>query len=160
MPHVDVIVVTRGGGSIEDLWQFNDETLARAIAAQRVDMANDSLARALKEQLGDSRQRLAALLASVRQHRPDQQVAIGRQRLDSTQQRLLGSVRQRLAERRLRLQRATDMLRLLAPQTVLERGFSITTLEDGSLVDSVADVRQGTKILTRLSDGTLRSKVS
>lgn len=32
-PHVDVIILARGGGSVEDLLPFSDETLCRAIAA-------------------------------------------------------------------------------------------------------------------------------
>lgn len=31
LPKIDLIVIARGGGSIEDLWPFNDEKLARAI---------------------------------------------------------------------------------------------------------------------------------
>lgn len=36
IPGVDVIIVGRGGGSIEDMWCFNDERLARTIAASPV----------------------------------------------------------------------------------------------------------------------------
>jgi len=36
VPRPDIIIVARGGGSVEDLWAFNDETLARTVAASDI----------------------------------------------------------------------------------------------------------------------------
>jgi exodeoxyribonuclease VII large subunit len=36
VPRPDIIIVARGGGSVEDLWAFNDEALARTVAASAI----------------------------------------------------------------------------------------------------------------------------
>jgi exodeoxyribonuclease VII large subunit len=45
------------------------------------------------------------------------------------------------------------------PDKILQRGFSITTLENGDLLKSTASARPGIKLITRLADGSVISAV-
>ena len=51
-----------------------------------------------------------------------------------------------------------EKLRLVDPQTILKRGYSLTML-NGKIVKSVLQVKEGDLIATRLSDGTVESTV-
>jgi len=52
-----------------------------------------------------------------------------------------------------------DKLRLVDPQNILKRGYSLTLL-DGKLVKSVSQIKEGAQLETRLSDGTVESMVN
>ena len=73
--------------------------------------------------------------------------------------RLTRGMRARLATAVQKLEAGAAGLRVVSPQAVLERGFSITTDKEGRIVRSIKDVKRGDVIATRVADGSIDSTV-
>ena len=96
----------------------------------------------------------------MRQHRPDQVLALHRQKISSVANALTDRFQQRLRREKDRLTRIGDMLRLLSPEQTIARGYTITTAADGAVVRSAADAKSGSELHTRFRDGKVISVVS
>jgi exodeoxyribonuclease VII large subunit len=80
--------------------------------------------------------------------------------LEQAASRLREQARHRLRELEQRVQSLQDRLRLLGPEQVLARGYSITMKAGtGAVVRSAAEVRRGDVLKTRVKDGELKSRV-
>lgn len=243
---IDVILLTRGGGSLEDLWCFNDEALARAIhasalpvvsavghevdftiadfvadvraptpsaaaellsphqdawrqrlqglagrlaflwqqrltnlrqqvlrlgkrlqhpgrrlqeQAQRLDELELRLRRAMQHQLQHQRSRVTLLRQRVATHAPDRQLALLRQTLDSYDQRLQRALHNHLRNQRNRLEARAHALHTVSPLATLGRGYSITTMPDGSILRTCGQAVPGATIRTHLARGSIDSIV-
>jgi exodeoxyribonuclease VII large subunit len=128
-------------------------------AAQRLDTADQTLTRAATAQMSDLRQRVASAEAGLRHHRPDQQLALLRQRLSAISARLAERASRQIQRHRERTGRIAEMLRLLSPKSTLKRGYSLTTNPAGVLLRSVTDVAEGATVLTEFADGKVESVV-
>ena len=114
----DVILLTRGGGSLEDLWAFNDEQLARAIAASDTPVVS-AVGHETDFSLSDFAADLRAPTPSVAAELlvPDRQDLDTRlrrlaQRLGQLQAHALGQAMQRADRAALRLQAHSPQARL------------------------------------------------
>ena len=70
------------------------------------------------------------------------------------------AARTALARHEERLAGITGRLRALDPERVLARGWSITRLDDGRLLRSVAEASPGDRLATQVADGTVASTVA
>jgi exodeoxyribonuclease VII large subunit len=223
---LDLILVTRGGGSLEDLWAFNEEIVARAIFESAIpiisavgheidftisDFTADMRAAtpsaaaeiitegvfASRQLVGNLLQRMARmhprrqlnerlqrlddlqtglirqatqgvngrsmtwknLAARLRQVRPKQFLKQRREHLQAMHKRLGELVRVQIKNHRNSLAATGSRLRLLGPEQVLSRGYSITMeAATGKVLRDAGKVKAGQHLKTRLKNGAVLSR--
>jgi exodeoxyribonuclease VII large subunit len=154
---VDVLIVARGGGSVEDLWAFNSERVARAVAAMPMPVISAIAAAATPDrvevlaQCAIVGQRLARALRIASRHVVE--------RLDRTGDRLVRCMESRVETSRAQLAAHGAQLDALSPLRVLGRGYAVARDENGRILKRVAQLPSGKEFRLRVTDGEVHGRV-
>ena len=175
----DVLIVGRGGGSLEDLHAFNEEGVARAIAASPVpvisavghetdvtlaDLVADRRAATpsnaaelavpdgdhLRSELANHAGRMAAALRNG--------VSRGARRVERLEERLVDAMTMTLERRGRIVEGLSQRLQALGPLEVMRRGYAVALDDDGHILRSVADFQPGARFTLRLKDGRVAAR--
>lgn len=175
----DVLIVGRGGGSLEDLWAFNDEGVARAIFKSRIPVIS-----AVGHEPDVT---IADFVADVRASTPSNAAEIvspsqqdWRLRLDGVQTRMARGINRTIkhargiadtkvlargvgdviSSKRHILARYAAKLDALSPLKVFARGYSVALNNKGTAIKCVNDAKVGENINIRLIDGCAECAVT
>ena len=126
----DLAVITRGGGSIEDLWAFNEEVLTRAVAncpLPVISAVGHEIDTVLTDYAADQRAETPSAAAELISTLYLETV----QRLESAKHDLLNWIEDGIAERRQSLRELEAQMQIIAPQRQVELfGMKLDDLEN------------------------------
>ncbi len=178
---VDVIIVGRGGGSLEDLWAFNEEVVARAIFASKIPIVS-AVGHEVDWTISDFVADLRAPTPSVAAERvivkksdiiekldniekrlkdyPLEAVKEYEQRLDEIEKDLDLRFRHYLQLKEENFKLLSEKIEILSPLSILNRGYSVSFKMPGrKILKNAESLKKGDVVETRLSKGVFRSKV-
>lgn len=176
---LDVIIITRGGGSADDLVAFSNEQVVRAVASSRtptmvaigheVDESLSELAADLRASTPSNAAELlvpdrkAAMLQATSELKNTHSILLGTLSLqkDSISQRvlLLNKTLQNVVAKQLQF--VDNTRRILVgydPRQILHRGYAILR-QDGKIVSSVSGLKNADHVSIQLSDGIARAVI-
>ncbi|MFC1595885.1 exodeoxyribonuclease VII large subunit [Candidatus Margulisiibacteriota bacterium] len=151
---VEMVIVSRGGGSLEDLWAFNEEKVARAIADCTIPVVS-AVGHEIDFTIADFTADLRAATPSAAAELvvPD----LG-QLLSGYNNNLKNALRQKYQTVFQKFSYLKSKMELLNPVNILERGYSITK-KNGKVIKDADTVSTGDEIETVLFRGTVKSNV-
>ena len=176
---LDTLIIGRGGGASEDLSAFNDEKLVRAISTSKMPViaaVGHEIDTTLVDYVADKRASTptgAAELATIDMREiqlhfqnciDNMKEAINNQLMDmkedvsSLKEELIDSIKDKIDNLNLIIKSKKDQLTALNPKQVLQRGYTITMDENGTIVRANQDLI-GKNIKTVSNDGAILSTV-
>lgn len=176
---IEVIVLARGGGSLEDLWAFNTEAVARALAAcplPTVSAIGHEVDFTIADFVADLRAPTPSAAAELivpdreqfREWLNTQQsflmrglqalVADQYQNLAYYEERMRESMRRLLENSQAKVQQLIGQLEALSPLKVLQRGYAVVE-KDGRALSSVQNLKDKDQIELILADGRAKAIV-
>jgi exodeoxyribonuclease VII large subunit len=201
---IDVLIVGRGGGSLEDLWAFNEEKVARAVyaskipvisavgheidwticdlvadlraptpsaAAELVVQSSEELNRRVQDSqvrmrncmislIAEWRVKLDGLQESYAFKQPGVLIDQYSQRVDELLRQLQNYLKSYVQHQNQKFQSLAGKLNALSPLSILERGYSLSFTQDGTLLKDARSIKVGETLTSRLWKGTLHAKVT
>jgi exodeoxyribonuclease VII large subunit len=177
----DVIILARGGGSLEDLWSFNEEQVAHAIAASGIPVVSavghetdytiadfvadkraptpSAAAEMVMPAEADLRERIDQLVKHLWRSLADV-VPQQAQRIDDLCEEMRRALQNRFEAKKLEVDGFCRELEALNPLAILRRGYSVTMAEDGrTAIRRTDQLKAGDRLKTRLAKGEFLSRV-
>ena len=174
----DVVIIGRGGGSREDLWAFNNERVARAIAACGIptisavghevdftitDFVADfraatpsAAAEAAVPVLAELHAGIRALGGSIRSATEMRVRDAGHTLRQLSRDLAVRSLRT-VERRRSRVQELAGRLETLSPLATLARGYAVALSEKGGALPSAAMIKPGMHFALEMRDGRVHA---
>lgn len=179
--NVDVMIVGRGGGSIEDLWAFNEEMVVRAIYDSKIPVISavgHEIDWTISDFVADLRAPTPSVAAELviakkselieRLDDIEEKISLfpfdiikeHEQRLDEIEEGLTLRFKHYIELKVENFRLISEKIEVLSPLAILGRGYSISFKLPGSeIIKDVKSIKKGDLIETRVLKGSFKSRV-